>query len=265
VISLPLHTPCQLSLLPHPDAAAAVPLQATHAAAAAVRREELAQCSLWSTSRRASPLERAYAAAILSAEGGGGGGCGGDEHGGHSSGGVGMLELQAFRAARQNHMEASKQQFLQQELQKAAAPPGGLGPHTRGAAAAGGQQHQQQQQVGFSSGVSAAAAAAAMVCLQEPPIPVMQLRVSGVLPLGVSDRPPGADTTTSSSSSSRSLLGVGHNVAVVKVWRPCQAVQGLDEGVVVLASGLSAGSEGRSSTVDGKGRLLELSTSKMTR
>jgi hypothetical protein len=177
-----------------------------------------------------------------------------------------MLELQAFRAARQNHMEASKQQFLQQELQKAAAPPGGLGPNSRGAAAAGGQQ--QQQQVEFSSSssssMSATAAAAAMVCLQEPPIPVMQLRVSGVLPLGVSDRPAGADTS-SSGSSSWSPLGVGQHVAVVKVWRPCEAVQGMDEGVVVLASGLSAGSEGRSSTVDGKGRLLELSTSKMTR
>lgn len=87
---------------------------------------------------------------------------------------------------------------------------------------------------------------AGMVCLSDQPIPVMHLRVKGVVPQGCGP-----------------TWGFGE--AVIKVWRPCEAVQQLEEGTVVLATGLSAGTDGRSSTVEGRGKMLELSTGKMTR
>jgi hypothetical protein len=74
----------------------------------------------------------------------------------------------------------------------------------------------------------------------------MHLGVSGVVPQGC-----GASW--------------GHGEAVVKVWRPCEAVQGIEEGCVMLATGLSAGRDGRSSTVEGRGKMLELSSGKKTR
>jgi hypothetical protein len=194
-------------------------------------REELQQCKQWAADRNIGLLERAYAAAVLGADGG----CA-DTYS-SSSAGVNQLALQAFRTSRQNHLESRKQFHLQQELQKMTAAAGSARSN-RGAAG--------QPASSSSSCTSAAAAAAALVCLSEQPIPVLHLRVRGVVPQGC-----GASW--------------GYGEAVVKVWRPCEAVQQLDEGAVVLATGLSAGTDGRSSTVEGRGKMLELSTGKMTR
>jgi hypothetical protein len=149
----------------------------------------------------------------------------------YGSGAVSGLELQAFRASRENHLESRKQYHMQQQLQKTAA--------AGGSSAAPCQQQQQE-------GISAAVAAASMVSLSDNPVPVMHLRVFGVVPQGCGP-------------------SWGYGEAVLKVWRPCEAVQQLDEGVVVLATGLSAGTDGRSSTVDRKGKVLELSSGRMTR
>lgn len=200
-------------------------LQALHVASAAALREEMDQCRQWAGSRAASTVQRAYAAAVLTAEDG----AAGDVEG---SGAVSGLELQAFRAGRENHLEARKQHHMQQRLQKTAAA---------AVSSSNGAPGQQQPQ----EGVSAAVAAAAMVSLSDNPVPVMHLRVAGVVPQGC-----GASW--------------GYGEAVLKVWRPCEAVQQLDEGVVVLATGLSAGTDGRSSTVDRKGKVLELSSGRMT-
>jgi hypothetical protein len=59
-----------------------------------------------------------------------------------------------------------------------------------------------------------------------------------------------------------------HGQAIIKAWRAADVVRQLDEGSVVIAVGLAAGSDGRSSTVDlgGLARpMLELSTTNKTR
>lgn len=192
-----------------------------HAASNAAMQEELQQCRQWSASRLASPVERAYAAAVLQAEGGG---CAGDACGSSSGGGGGVssLEVQAFRVSRQNHLEARKQHYMQQEMQRAQAATATSG--------GGGQR---------------VTTASMVVSLSDPPTPVMYLRVVGAVPRGG-----GAPC---------------YGEALVKVWRPCEAVQQLDEGALVVATGLSAGTDGRSSTVEGRGRMLELCSGKMTR
>jgi hypothetical protein len=198
-------------------------------------REELQQCKQWAADkggRSSSALERVYAAAVLAADGGG-----------SSEGGVSVGELQAFRAGRQNHLEARKQWFLQQELQKSTAAAG---------AGAGAEPKWQQlsrssSSSGSGSAVSAAAVAAGMVDLSEQPVPLMVLRVAGVVPQGCG-------------------LAWGFGAASIRVWRPCEAVQQLDEGAVVLATGLSAGSSSSSSgRHSSSNRALELNSGKMTR
>jgi len=197
--------------------------QVLQSAGAAALKEELAQCRQWYSNRSATPVQRAYAAAVLQSEGGA---CGGDAEGcGGAAGAVSGLELQAFRAARQNHMETRKQHHMQQELQRVEA--------------AGAPGHDASRAGGSSSSSS-------LISLSDPPVPVLHLRVSGVVPAGLGPS-----------------WGAGE--ALVKVWRPCEAVQQLDEGSVVLATGLCAGTDGRSSTVDGRGKLLELSSGKKTR
>lgn len=192
--------------------------------------EELQQCKQWAADKggSSSALERAYAAAVLAADGGGG-----------SEVGVSVGELQAFRAGRQNHLEARKRWFLQQELQKSTAA---------AAAAAGAEPQWQQLSRSSSSGGggagSAAAVAAGMVDLSEQPVPFMVLRVAGVVPQGCGS-------------------SWGFGAASIRVWRACEAVQQLDEGAVVLATGLSAGSSGRHSS--SSSRALELNSGKMTR
>jgi hypothetical protein len=74
----------------------------------------------------------------------------------------------------------------------------------------------------------------------------MRLRVSGVNPKG--------------QGGAQAPAG-----ALIRVWRPCEAVQQLQEGSLVIATGLCAGTDGRSSLADGRPGLLELSTTKMTR
>lgn len=186
-------------------------------------QEELQQCRQWSADKAASPVERAYAAAVLQADGG----CAGDADESCAGGAVSSLQLQAFKTARQSHVDGRKQYHMQQELQRS---------ETAAATAAKGGLGQQPGVNAVSSSVS----------LSEAPIPVMHLRVGGVVPQG-----------------SASSWGFGE--AVVRVWRPCEAVQQLDEGAMVLATGLCAGTDGRSSTVEGRGKVLELSSGKMTR
>lgn len=114
------------------------------------------------------------------------------------------------------------------------------------------QQMQQLLQAQAASGGGGAGgssgATAGSDCL-EPPVPVLRMRVAGV-------GPPGSGPA-----------GAGRQ-ALLKVWRPCEAVQQLDEGSVLLATGLLAGSDGRSTTVDLGGLgcpMLELATTKHTR
>jgi hypothetical protein len=132
------------------------------------------------------------------------------------------------------------------------------------AAAAGGY--------GAASG-SAAAAVTGLSLSVDPPVPVQRFRVSGVLPRFSSSSSSSSDavtglTVTSSSSSSIVQDQQQHGQAIVKAWRSAEVVQQLEEGLVVLAVALTAGNEGRSSTVDlgGMGRpMVELSTSNITR
>jgi hypothetical protein len=102
----------------------------------------------------------------------------------------------------------------------------------------------------------------------DPPIPVQRFRVTGVLPRFSSNDSSSGLTNSSSSSSIGQLQQQQHGQATVKAWRAAEVVQQLEEGLVVLAVALAAGSEGRSSTVDlgGMGRpMVELNTSNMTR
>lgn len=189
-------------------------MQVMQAAAAAAQQAELEQCKLWASSRTASSVEKAYAAAVL-------GSC--DDG---ISNTVTPGQLQLLRSQRESHMEQQRQQHTQRLLVQA-----------------------------NSSNPSAAAAAASSSAdvsnwSLEPPVPVQRFRVSGVVPKGVGPV-------------------WGCSQAMIRVWRASNVMQGMDEGSVVLATGLQAGSDGRSSFCDiewqGGGRMLELSSGKNTR
>lgn len=116
------------------------------------------------------------------------------------------------------------------------------------------QQRQQHMQrliaQGNSNSTAAAGSSTSSNWSPEPLIPVQRLRVSGVVPQGLGS-------------------AWGLSQAMVRVWRAGDVMQGLEEGSVVLATGLQAGVDGRSNLCDiewrGGHRMLELSSGKSTR
>lgn len=187
--------------------------QAMQAAAAAVQTAEMQQCQQWLSSRTATAVQKAYAAAVL-----------GSSSDGHSDNSVKPGQLQLLRSQRENHMEQQRQQHMQQFMLQ--------GNPTNPAA---GSNNDNSSSSRWSL---------------EPPVPVQRFRVSGVVPKGFGPK-------------------WGFGQAVIRVWRAHDAMQGLDEGSVILATGLQAGTDGRSSYCDiewqGSGRMLELASGKNTR
>jgi hypothetical protein len=185
-------------------------------------QEELQQCRTWASSSTASAVQKAYAAAVLSADGGSDAGRGGDS--------VSLLELQALRASREAQLQERRQEPLQRQMQLAGAqPPSSNSDSTPGGAIAA-----------LAAALSGDAGGGSGAGFK----PVLRLRVAGVLPKGFSS----------------SCGGAG--AAMVRVWQQCEAAQQLEEGSVVVVTGLTAGTDGRVST-DGRGGL-ELATTRST-